>query len=339
MQQNERLESSPPSAGRSKRLPALDFTKGALVSIMVFYHWLNYFVGLESPVYRYLRFLTPSFIFITGFLIAHVYLKGRPENDSVTPLRLLRRGTKLFAIVLVLNVVVRLLGRDVAMSKLGGYSLDRLSAGLLLGSSPVTFSALVPISYLLILSALLLGLYRKFSALFSLLAAALVCAALICEAMATPSGYLDMLSIGMLGISLGCHLPAEKLGFNWMRGGLAATAYACYTFALIEFNAVFALQVVGVCLNLLLLFWLGDSAFGWGRFMDVVNKLGAYSLFAYIAQIAILQLLRRGLGGLGGVGYGSLLLGFLLTVGSVLAVDRLRARSSVFHRAYAGVFG
>src|SRR5690349_11729639 len=54
-------------AGRN---PALDFTKGVLVLLMVLYHWINYFVTREGDLYRYLRFITPSFIFITGFLIA-----------------------------------------------------------------------------------------------------------------------------------------------------------------------------------------------------------------------------------------------------------------------------
>ena len=62
------------SSGRRGRISALDFTKGALVLVMVLYHWLNYFVGPQGDFYRYLSFLPPSFICITGFLISHVYL-------------------------------------------------------------------------------------------------------------------------------------------------------------------------------------------------------------------------------------------------------------------------
>ncbi len=63
------------SAPKSRRIPALDFTKGALVLLMVLYHWINYFVGPEvTYYYKYLRFLTPSFIFIAGFMISNVYL-------------------------------------------------------------------------------------------------------------------------------------------------------------------------------------------------------------------------------------------------------------------------
>src|SRR6184192_3526731 len=72
---------SEPNCGKIAPLPrtpgrnsALDFTKGMLVLLMVLYHWLNYFVASEGDFYRYLRFVTPSFIFITGFLISNVYL-------------------------------------------------------------------------------------------------------------------------------------------------------------------------------------------------------------------------------------------------------------------------
>src|SRR5271166_4503527 len=69
------------SSSKPKRISALDFTKGALVLIMVLYHWVNYFIGLQWPYYRYLRFLTPSFIFVTGFMISNVYLSKYVVDD------------------------------------------------------------------------------------------------------------------------------------------------------------------------------------------------------------------------------------------------------------------
>src|SRR5690348_5413104 len=69
--------SNPPVA--SVRDTALDFTKGLLVLFMVLYHWANYFLGFnfgpEGKYYDYLRFLTPGFIFITGFMISYVLLQ------------------------------------------------------------------------------------------------------------------------------------------------------------------------------------------------------------------------------------------------------------------------
>ena len=102
----------PVTAGSSKsqRIPALDFTKGALVLIMVLYHWINYFIGNEWGYYQYLRFLTPSFIFITGFMISNVYLSKYAVADSRLPKRLFTRGLKLLAIFVVLNLSRILIG-------------------------------------------------------------------------------------------------------------------------------------------------------------------------------------------------------------------------------------
>src|ERR1700691_3958535 len=74
---------------KPQRIPALDFTKGALVLVMVLYHWMNYFVMADGSIYKYLRFLTPSFIFITGFLISQVYLSKYQASRSHVPGRLL----------------------------------------------------------------------------------------------------------------------------------------------------------------------------------------------------------------------------------------------------------
>jgi hypothetical protein len=92
-------------APRYLRIPALDFTKGALVLIMVLYHWLNYFISPQGFIYRYLRFLTPSFIFISGFLISHVYFVTYGISDPQVPRRLMKRGLKILAVFIFLNVV------------------------------------------------------------------------------------------------------------------------------------------------------------------------------------------------------------------------------------------
>src|SRR4051794_18609125 len=72
-------------AGKAKRIDALDFTKGILVLIMVLYHWLNYFVTGHDWIYKYLRFLPISFVFISGFLISQVYLSKYKRADLTIP--------------------------------------------------------------------------------------------------------------------------------------------------------------------------------------------------------------------------------------------------------------
>src|ERR1700761_1941077 len=86
------------SGARSNRIPAFDFTKGALVLFMVLYHWLNYFYGPYGKIYTYLRFLTPSFIFITGFLISHVHFAKYGAGSTKLSKRLFLRGLKLLAV-------------------------------------------------------------------------------------------------------------------------------------------------------------------------------------------------------------------------------------------------
>src|SRR5271168_2859500 len=105
------------SAPKPQRISALDFTKGALVLIMVLYHWINYFIGPQWEYYEYLRFLTPSFIFITGFMISNVYLSKYSAADSRLSKRLFTRGLKLMAVFLALNLsrifIVPVLGTGV----------------------------------------------------------------------------------------------------------------------------------------------------------------------------------------------------------------------------------
>src|ERR1700722_15136433 len=105
------------NASKLQRITALDFTKGVLVLVMVLYHWVNYFIGPQWEYYEYLRFLTPSFIFITGFMISNVYLSKYAAADPRLSKRLFSRGLKLMAIFLALNLsrifIVPLLGTGV----------------------------------------------------------------------------------------------------------------------------------------------------------------------------------------------------------------------------------
>src|SRR5437879_8499891 len=90
---------------KTERIQALDFTKGALVLIMVLYHWLNYFVSPQGDFYKYLRFLTPSFICISGFLISNIYFAKYGIAAPHLPMRLIQRGLKILAVFLTLNIV------------------------------------------------------------------------------------------------------------------------------------------------------------------------------------------------------------------------------------------
>lgn len=318
------------------RLAGLDLAKGVLVLVMVVYHWMNYFIGLDSALYKYLRFLTPSFIFVTGFLISNVYLARFAAGERGIPARLIQRGLKLLGIVLVLNGAASILGTGTIAARLADQSLGGLAWAYLAGFAPVSFSVLVPIAYLLISAAGLLIMSRHFHGLFHLLSAALIVAALVFEWKGFQSGYLDLLSVGMLGVSVG-HIPIAGVNRIVQRRAMILVAYVAYLWAITVWNAVYALQVAGVCLSLAVLYRPGGVVQD-NMLQRVLIRLGEYSLFAYIAQIVILRSGTHVFGAGTESAYAALFVGIGGTILSVEAVDRYKHRVAGLNRLYAAVF-
>jgi peptidoglycan/LPS O-acetylase OafA/YrhL len=333
------------SGSPAGRISALDFTKGALVLVMVLYHWLNYFVGPEGFFYRYLSFLPPSFICITGFLISRVYLSKYRIADAKLPRRLAIRGLKILGIFVVLNVMIRLVMPGSNHGKTFFEILSPASlwsiyvSGNMRGGRVVAFYVLVPISYLLLLSAGVLIARRHYKHAFHLTTVLGLLGILILNELGQKSQNLDLLFIGLLGISIG-YIPIEKLN-NFLKWPyVVVLAYLLYVAAITVWNVLYPLQVAGVLLTLMLIYLVGTASGETNRIPRVLILLGKYSLLGYIAQIAILQLLRRSLGG--ELAAWTLVLSFLaavaLTVISVEAVDRARVRAPIVNRLYGAVF-
>jgi peptidoglycan/LPS O-acetylase OafA/YrhL len=345
-----RLDTIPATAcsPKSQRIPALDFTRGALVLIMVLYHWINYFIGNQWGYYKYLRFLTPSFIFITGFMISNVYLSKYAVADARLPKRLLTRGLKLMAVFLVLNLsrifVVPLLGtRAFARNML---DLGNLFTVFVSGNLPVTgeklvsFSILVPISYLLVFSGALIIPFRLHRYTFHVACAALLSSIVMLRVIGAGSYNLEFITIGMLGVITG-FIPIKAINDFARRPYALAVAYVCYTIAITMWDVPFLLLIVGVFLSLAVIYLVGASASESGTTRSEIILLGRYSLFGYISQIAILQILGVAFHhvnlGVAGVGM-SFIAAFALTILSVEVMDRARARTASIDRLYKTVF-
>lgn len=332
-----RVEAAPTPAKGKPRLTYIDFAKGSLVLLMVYYHWLNYFVGLDSPIYSYIRFLTPSFIFLAGFVISIVYLPRLQAGERGIPGRLIHRGWKLLALVLGLNIVAQALGVGISASRWSAHTQAQVVWAFFSGSFPVAFSVLVPISYLLFLSAGLLRAGRYTLKLIPLAAIALVGLTILLERQGMSNAYLELLGAGMLGLWFG-RMRSDSWTFGLPTALVLLIVYPLYIWAIDAWNVLYVLQLVGVCLNLGLLFWLGKTQFGMSRAGALILRLGEYSLFAYIAQLVILQVLRKAPFLTGPGGYGTLLAATLATILSVLATHWLRQRADAFNRAYSIVF-
>jgi peptidoglycan/LPS O-acetylase OafA/YrhL len=329
-----------PSGAHVSRIPALDFTKGLLVLIMVLYHWLNYFVSADGFYYRYLRFLTPSFIFVTGFLISHVYLNRYDIASSKLPRRLIRRGLKLMGIFTSLNAVIILLPSTSHSKTIHGLSVGTFISVYLKGSTSLPFSILIPISYLLLASAglVIIARYSRYVGPVAGLSCFLF--VVIVELYGLNNGYLELFSIGLIGVGLG-YIPLDRMDSIVRHPYVLLLAYVGYLYSITIWNEIYLLQIVGVCLSLAVMYALGNAAEQRGRGTRALILLGQYSLVAYISQIVILQALRSGLHHLHlrtDPMLAALIAGVTLTLLSVETVDYLRRRAILFNRLYSAVF-
>jgi peptidoglycan/LPS O-acetylase OafA/YrhL len=327
-------------AAAGARDDALDAVKGWLVLFMVLYHWLNYFVGLEWSGYRYLRFLTPSFIFIAGFLVSHVYLQRHDAESPVLRRRLIQRGAKLLVLFLALNAVDTLVGARDLGRLVDLWPASRMASVLAFGEGGAAFAILLPIAYFFFVAPVLLALSVRLGVSLASIAAALLSCVVSVSALGFFNMHVELLTIACLGLAAGSAklgAPERLLAYP----GLVVAAYAGYLAAITLWNVPYWLQVVGVCLSAALLYLAGRQWRSPAATVRQVVLLGRYSLLAYVAQIAVLQLLTRlwpprdltpvGLAG-------TLVAATLLTLAAVRATDALRSRSVAADRAYRMVF-
>jgi peptidoglycan/LPS O-acetylase OafA/YrhL len=327
--------------GQRARIGGIDFVKGALVLIMILYHWINYFIGIQWEGYRYLRFLTPSFIFVTGFLIGHLYLQRSSYGDRRLRTRLLWRGLKLLGLFVVLNLVTEYTvgGRLHLRGAPSSWLLAKADEVFVHGSMTAAFDILVSIAYFLILAPAILSL----SGLLRISLWPIATVVLVATALANYTGrsnsILEMLSIALLGLATGACIPLPRRS-RWILIVLPVV-YLAHLVALGVWDSTFSLQVVAVCLNLLLLYavalYIGTDR----PLQRLVVRLGEYSLMSYILQIITLQLLVRVLRttSLEGI---SKTIPLVVTVAVVIGVVEVcafaRDRWSIVNRAYRIVF-
>jgi hypothetical protein len=315
---------------------------------MVLYHWINYFIGLQWEYYRYLRFLTPSFIFVTGFMISNVYLCKYEATDPRLSKRLFTRGLKLLTIFIALNLartyIVPAMGTGVVLGNLLNarniFTVFVSGNVTAVGGKLISFSILVPISYLLMLSGGLMLPYRFYRYTFHVVCVLLLLSIVVLGFISVQSPNLELITIGMLGVLTG-FVPIGAINDFVRHTYMLGLAYLCYTIAITIWNVPFSLQMVGVPLSLMVIYLVGISGSDSGKIRSEVILLGKYSLFGYISQIAILQILAASLHHIN-FGFAALsasfVAAFALTIISVEITDRLRTKVVSIDKLYKAVF-
>ena len=327
----------------TQRNRALDFSKGVLVLFMVLYHWINYFVGVYGSIYIYLRFIPPSFVFITGFLIANVYPARYGLRSVQVYRRMLVRGGKLLLLFVLLNIAANLVfarSYKGAMPGVDGFFRD-LAIILTTGNAKAAFSVLVPIGYLLFLSAAIFMVGRVERRGIPVLCTVLFLGIVALDMYGSASSNLTLLGIGVLGVCIGMY-PLEKIE-TWINYPVIVLGLNVgYLLAISILGTTYLLQVIGVVLSIALIYVAGMKSAAWYGINDLMVLLGRYSLFAYVAQICLLQVLQRGLSQLRLADWNlwvtSFICAFALTVLAVKCAEYIRAKSIIADRIYRVTF-
>lgn len=333
----------------AQRILAFDFTKGILVLFMVLYHWLNYFVGPQGDFYKYLRFLTPSFIFITGFLISHVHFRKYGTGSLQLSKRLLVRGSKLLVVFVLTNLLMGLLIPNSSVRRIfsEGPLADNLYAVFVSGNVAIagigktaSFIILIPIAYLLIVSAGLSALCRFSRYVFPFSFAISLLCVVVLDELGIHSMNVELLMMGLLGVV--CGFATGEMVANLPHYAYAlCSVYVAYLAAITVWNVPLALRVFGVVLTTALIYIAGIGKRDLATLRSRTILLGQYSLFGYLSQIAILRILRRLFFATSFASVTlplSLVLALTLTIGLVEVLDRARAKVRPVDALYRAIF-
>lgn len=332
----------PRSDSSSSRIAALDITKGLLVLLMVVYHTINYSVQYRLA-FKYLYFLPPSFIVITGFLLSHVYLARHSIGDVRLHTRLLLRGAKLLVLFTLLNIAAQFVHSKNYHNNLpgvGNFFGNFIDVYFYGERRLAVFEILLPISYLLLLSPLLLWLNHTHRLTLPLLTIGLLLTCVVLEAQDLSTSNFNLLCAGVLGMLAG-RLSLEQ--FNrlgryaiWALLGYCAMAALSYSW-----HPPFILQLAGACLVLSAIYGFSLKLASLGWVGARLERLGQYSLVAYIVQIGILQLISHFVGRPDLWSLTLLTFGITALLLTTLIVDLVRkSRQSVpsLNSAYQAVF-
>lgn len=328
---------------KSARVPAIDLTKGALVVCMVIYHSFNYSTERHLG-FRYLAFLPPSFIVITGYLLSQVYLKRYSPGDWSIRGRLIVRGARLLILFTLLNVLVQILigsglrGANSGLAMFLGHWFETYALG---NGRMVAFEVLVPIAYLLLLAPVLFSLESRHTFLLPGLTLSVVVCLVMLERRGITWLNPQLLSAGLVGMWIG-RIPIQVLErlYNWRWAALLVYS-GWFVIGYLQ-GQTYVLQLLGALLALAAIYaWMLGLKPDESWLVRRLEVMGRYSLVSYIAQIGILQVLSRLIGNPPPLSFAflSLLLGTLaLTTTTADVLDWFRRRSTVVDGVYRAVF-
>lgn len=314
---------------------------------MVAYHSLNYYLSGYHILYAYVGYVTHAFIFYSGFMCGTVYLQRFLDNKTIVYKRLTVRGLKLILLFLVANVVINAsLNKNFNDQFLGLHLFfSNLFSIFLIGDErTAAFAILLPISYVLLVSAPLINLYKAKYVFYALLIAGFLLLSILDL---QPFFNLACILTGVAGVFTGLIYNEKQEFLNHTSVKLATIVLlVLFLFILIpsgiDPRSSFAVYFLYVNVILLGLHLLGGFLSPSRLLTQVVIKFGQYSLFLYLAQIFFLQVLKREFSfRLPSVSIVHLLIFVfvnILLVGSYYLMDYLRSKYALVNKVYRFIF-
>jgi hypothetical protein len=308
---------------------------------MVIYHIMNYFSSASPEEFGYVRFVSGSFIFISGYIISLFYENKYRIDRTGTFIRLVSRGLKLLVIFTVLNLLIYLTGiGNPNKVQLGVQQyLNNLTQVYAIGNTMfVSFQILLPISYLLLVSPIFLFFNAfKRSLIITTLVAVLCFSLLNIDSNNLGFGIIGLigLSVGMIinGLESSFFIKSRAIIFCCLLTGIGLMGYLSRN--IITYS-------IGVMIVLKLFYDFGKTANLENKINQVMILFGQYSLVCYIMQIVFLQGLFRMLSKQRwGLGYETISI-FIVTniflLGLCSLVNLLRYRYEFMNKAYRLIF-
>lgn len=270
----------------------IDFTKGILVILMVVYHSLNYLDYGTLP-HDHMAFLPPSFIMIVGIIITRYYIPKYKMNNRKLDTRLLIRAIKLVVLFTMLNLGAQIIigGKYHRVTfMLEQFLMDWKMTYVLGNRKGIAFEILLPISYFLILSILILRLQAKTQIFIGSLTLGLIFVCVVMEYFKCSISYLNMISSGVVGLTIGL-LPVRVVDKFAKNIGKIIGAIVVYGICLYIYGDKYFMQIFATVLSLLIIYVIGMKmkSKNWALRQSIL--MGQYSLLGYIIQIFYLQIL------------------------------------------------
>lgn len=280
------------STSTTTRNVLLDFVKGVLVVVMVIYHVMNIFSTASAEAYGYIRFVSGSFIFLSGYIISTFYQHKFQVDGFGTSKRLVSRGLKILLVFSVLNILIHVTGignpnkAQIGLHQYVNYIAVIYGYG---DTRYASFQILLPIAYVLMISPLFLLCSR----VGMMLALSSLIAAYCFSISGIQSVNLGFAIIGVIGICVGMIIGALRFSFSIKNVLLIFGCFITCIYLMEYLDRNLLAYSMGIMLIVKMLYDLGGRIRPENAFSNMTILFGKYSLICYITQIVFLQVLFR----------------------------------------------